>query len=40
MRENIRGVLLPAGEDLVEDIDHKNRKIYMTLPDGLLALGE
>lgn len=33
-------ILLPAGEDLVEDIDHKNRKIYMTLPDGLLALGE
>ena len=33
-------ILLPAGEDLVDDIDHKNRKIYMTLPDGLLALGE
>ena len=25
---------------MVDDIDHKNRKIYMTLPDGLLALGE
>lgn len=33
-------ILIPAGEDLIEDIDHKNRKIYMNLPEGLLALDE
>ncbi len=33
-------ILIPACEDLVDDIDHKGRKIYMTLPEGLLALDE
>lgn len=32
-------ILVPAGEGLIDDIDHKNRKIYMTLPDGILTLG-
>ncbi len=35
-----RDVLVPASEELINDIDHKNRKIYMTLPEGLLALDE
>ena len=35
-----RRVLIPAGEELIDEIDHKNRKIYMSLPDGLLDLDE
>ncbi|MCD8318948.1 MAG: ribosome maturation factor RimM [Paraprevotella sp.] len=31
-------LLIPVSEELIDDIDHKNRKIYMTLPDGLLDL--
>ncbi len=31
-------ILIPAGEELIDGIDHKNRKIYMSLPEGLLAL--
>ncbi len=33
-------VLLPAVEELIDDIDHKQRKIFMTVPEGLLALDE
>ncbi len=33
-------LLIPAGNELTDSIDHKNRKIYMTLPDGLLAFGD
>ena len=32
--------LIPASEEFIDDIDHKERKIYMSLPEGLLALGE
>lgn len=30
--------LLPAVEEFVSEIDHKNRIVYMTLPEGLLEL--
>lgn len=33
-------LLIPATESLIDDIDHKERKLYMTLPDGLLNIGE
>lgn len=33
-------LLIPAGEDWIDDIDHKERVIYMTLPQGLLSLHE
>ncbi len=33
-------ILVPAGEDLVSDVDHESRRIYMSLPDGLLDLEE
>ena len=32
--------LIPASEEFIDDIDHKERKIYMSLPEGLLSLGE
>lgn len=33
-------LLIPASEDLIDDIDHQKRIIYMTLPEGLLSLDE
>lgn len=35
-----RIVLVPATEDLIDDIDYKGRKLYMTLPEGLLNIEE
>lgn len=35
-----RELLVPASENLIDDIDHKERKLYMTLPDGLTDIGE
>lgn len=35
-----REILVPATEDLIDDIDHKGRKLYMTLPEGLLNIEE
>ena len=32
------GQLVPAAYDLIADIDHDNRKLYMNLPDGILDL--
>ena len=32
------GTLIPANDDLIENIDMKHRQIRMTLPKGLLAL--
>ena len=32
------GTLIPASDDLIEDIDTANRKIIMNIPEGLLAL--
>lgn len=32
--------LVPATEELIDDIDHKGRKLYMTLPEGLLNMEE
>jgi len=29
-------VLLPAAEELIQDVDHENRRIRLTIPDGLL----
>lgn len=33
-------ILIPASEEFIDDIDHQERKIYMSLPEGLLDLGE
>lgn len=33
-------LLIPAVEDFMEDIDHRNRVIRMMLPEGLLDLNE
>lgn len=30
--------LIPAAEELIDDVDHRKRLLYMTLPDGLLEL--
>ncbi len=32
------GTLIPASEELIEDIDIKNKKIKMTIPEGLLEI--
>lgn len=32
------GQLVPAAYDLIADIDHDSRKLYMNLPDGILDL--
>ena len=32
------GQLIPAAYDLIEDIDHDNRRLLMRLPEGLLDL--
>ena len=32
------GTLIPASEELIEDIDVPNKQIKMTIPEGLLAL--
>lgn len=37
-RPDGRNLLVPASEDLIDDIDHKERKLYMTLPEGLLEM--
>lgn len=31
-------VLVPASEELITDIDHQKKIIYMALPEGLLSL--
>jgi len=31
-------LLIPAGEEYIEDIDHEKKIIYVDLPDGLLEL--
>ncbi len=31
-------LLIPANEDLISEIDHTNKKIYMNIPEGLLQL--
>ncbi len=33
-------LLIPAAEELITDIDHHGRRIYMNLPEGLLSLDE
>ena len=35
-----REMLVPAAENLIDGIDHKERRLYMTLPDGLMDIGE
>ena len=35
---NVGHHLIPAAEEFIRDIDHQNRVITMTLPDGLLEL--
>lgn len=35
-----RELLVPATEELIDDVDHKGRKLYMTLPEGLLNMDE
>jgi 16S rRNA processing protein RimM len=32
------GTLIPASDDLIEDLDTEGRKIVMNIPEGLLAL--
>lgn len=32
-------VLVPASEELITDIDHQKKIIYMALPEGLLSMG-
>lgn len=32
--------LIPVNEDLITDIDHQHKRIYMTLPDGLLSMND
>ena len=31
------GTLIPAADEFIEDIDHEARKLFMSLPDGLLS---
>ena len=31
-------MLIPANDDLIEDIDMEGKKITMNIPEGLLAL--
>ena len=38
MFELENGTLVPASEELIEDIDVPNRKIKMTIPEGLLDI--
>lgn len=35
---SVAGQLIPAAEDWITDIDHKQRAIHMALPEGLLGL--
>ena len=35
---SVAGQLIPAAEDWITDIDHKQRAIHMALPEGLLSL--
>ena len=32
------GTLIPASEELIEDIDVPNKQIKMTIPEGLLDI--
>ena len=32
------GTLIPASEELIEDIDIENKQIKMTIPEGLLDI--
>lgn len=32
--------LIPVNEDLITDIDHQHKRIYMTLPEGLLSMND
>lgn len=34
--ENASEVMIPAGESLIERIDHKRKEIHMSLPEGIL----
>lgn len=31
------GTLIPAADEFIDDIDHEARKLFMSLPDGLLS---
>ena len=31
------GTLIPAADEFIDDIDHEARKLFMSLPDGLLC---
>ena len=31
-------LLIPAGDEFVDEIDHENKILYVTLPEGLLDL--
>lgn len=35
---SVAGKLIPAVEEFIEKVDHKERVVYMTLPEGLLGL--
>jgi 16S rRNA processing protein RimM len=33
-------VMIPAVEDFIVDIDHKNKALYLDLPEGLLTINQ
>ncbi len=35
---NNKEVLIPISDDIIKQLDRKNRKLYVTLPDGLLEV--
>lgn len=38
INQNKDEILIPANEELITEIDHDRKKIYMTIPEGLLHL--
>ncbi|MDD5895034.1 MAG: ribosome maturation factor RimM [Prevotellaceae bacterium] len=34
--ETADGILIPAAEEFIDDIDHESQKLFMTLPEGLV----
>ena len=35
---NGKNILLPAAEELVKEVDYEQKKMFVSLPEGLLAL--
>ena len=34
--ETADGILIPAADEFIDDIDHESQKLFMTLPEGLV----